>query len=250
MFHNLKVNHAFVTYDRGYLTTFSQVFYHCLCIHIRHYAEYVKPYTGHISIDNFPLAARPVEDCRAMSIAMHIFCVLSMACASFLFLRRLHAVYTHNRIIRWIFTFLWIGMTACGIPTLVGFHMEHIPGTGYCTPSKIEEYVSIIDFFPAAFDTLVFFAISYRLFIIHGTAGGRVGWRDFVMGKSLSGLLRVLLHGGQQYYLSVSTIHINSLLPVSILTRLAQIGSSLELQSCQAQSSMLHLPSQTPMVWW
>lgn len=150
------------------------------------------------------LTAQPVTDCQTTSIAMNVFCILSMACASFLFLRRLHAVYSDNRIIRGIFTLLWIGMSTCGIPVFIGVHVGYIPGTNYCISYKIEEYVSVIDFFPAAFDTLVFFAISYKVLAVHGVAEEGRSWKDIVTGKALPQLSRALLQGGQQYYLSVS----------------------------------------------
>lgn len=130
--------------------------------------------------------------------------MLSMACASFLFLRRLHAVYGHNRTVRWIFTFLYVGVTACGVPAIIGFHMKHIPGTGYCTPYKIEDYVSMIDFFPGVFDTLVFLAVSYRIMMTPGVAEGGASWGDVVSGKTLPRLTQALLHSGQKYYLSVT----------------------------------------------
>lgn len=137
-----------------------------------------------------------------MPILMSIFCILSMACASFLFLRRLHAVYATDRIIRSIFTFLWIGVTVSGTPMLIGFHMEHIPGTNFCTTSSIKKYVSIIDFFPAAFDTLVFLAISYKVAMSQGETRGK-SWGDAITGKTLPQFSRAVLHSGQQYYLSV-----------------------------------------------
>lgn len=140
-----------------------------------------------------------------MSLAMNIFYVLSLVCSSFLFLRRFHAVYAHNRIAWWIFTILWIGAVACIIPALTGFHMEHIQGTDYCTPYKIEEYVSVVDFLPGAFDTLVFFAISYRLLATRDVARREVGLGKVIMGKTLPQLSRALLHSGQKYYLSVAS---------------------------------------------
>lgn len=165
------------------------------------------PLTDRAFTDSLFLTACPVEDCRAISIAMHVICVSLMACASFLFLRRLHAVYANDRMVRWIFTFLWVGMTACGIPTLVGFHMEHIPGTGFCTIVKIEKYVSITDFYPAVFDTLVYFTVSYRIMTAHNVAHEGTTWKAVITGKALPrGLLRALFQGGQQYYLSVYSL--------------------------------------------
>lgn len=138
-----------------------------------------------------------------MSISMQATCILAMTCASFLFLRRLHAVYANSRLIRWTFTFLWVGVSTCGISTFFGTHVKHISGTDYCTIYGIDSYVSIVEYFPAAFDTVVFFAISYRLVTTHSLIDEEVSWRSVVTGKALPRLSRALLYSGQQYYLSV-----------------------------------------------
>lgn len=126
-----------------------------------------------------------------------------MACSSYLFLCRLHAVYADCRWIRWIFTLLWTGVSACGIPTFLGTHVKHISGTNYCTIYAIDKYVAIVEFFPAAFDTIVFFAISYRLIVTHSRIDEGASWRYAITGKALPTFSRALLYSGQQYYLLV-----------------------------------------------
>lgn len=136
-----------------------------------------------------------------MQVAMGILCLLAMACTSFLFLRRLQAVYAESRVVQWIFCFLWFAITANSITVVFGIHAERIKGTGYCVVYEIKGYVAVNELLPAIFDTLVFFAIAYKLVSSRSAFDPNADWSTFITGKALPSLSRALLRGGQQYYL-------------------------------------------------
>lgn len=123
-----------------------------------------------------------------------------MSVTSFLFLRRVQAVYTGNRSAWWIFGFLWLGTSAADVILFLGIRPNHIPGTHYCILYALRHYVSATSFMPAAFDTLVFFAISYKIAFQSINYSGS-SWHMFFSGKALPALSRAVLQGSQLYYL-------------------------------------------------
>jgi hypothetical protein len=137
-----------------------------------------------------------------MSIAMGLTCLLAMGCTSFLFLRRLQAVYFQHRIIHWLFFGLWLSVTGMTVTVVTGVRADHIAGTGYCIMYEIKSYTAVSEFLPAVFDTLVFFAISWKLISEHSFGSGCTDWKKFFTGN-LPRMSRALLRGGQQYYMCV-----------------------------------------------
>lgn len=133
-----------------------------------------------------------------------------MATTAFLFLRRVQAVYADSRLIRWFFAFLWAAASGVGFALIPGSLAEHIPGTGYCSVYQVASYVPLANFMPAIFDTLVFFAVSYRLaFQAHRDAGTQKSWTtSWFSTEGLPRLQAAVIQGGQQYYLSVPFITI------------------------------------------
>ena len=132
------------------------------------------------------------------------------------------AVYNNSRIITAIFGFLWLsigslsfllmlGITGCesGLPIVImsyaNFLTDRIPYTRRCIEGVVNTtFTTIPIILTAAFDTLVFLAISYHMVSI--SMGGN-SWsarvRSFFTGDGLHHLSRSLLQGGQAYYLLV-----------------------------------------------
>ncbi|KAF9440965.1 hypothetical protein P691DRAFT_800662 [Macrolepiota fuliginosa MF-IS2] len=146
--------------------------------------------------------AVPVGNCDLIYIISGCFCILSISSSSFLFLRRVQAVYADNRWVQWFFFILWL--VYCGLEFTVPI------GTRHCIDSETSHYVLAGAFSPIIFDTLVFLAISFKVGSSHTTQDTRVTRDTLVSGKALPRLSRAVLQGGQQYYLitagSVSVI--------------------------------------------
>jgi hypothetical protein len=78
------------------------------------------------------------------------------------------------------------------------------PGLG-CGVIQVNYRAAIPILLRWAFDTLVFFAISFRVAsysMVGDTFSGRM--RSFLRGEGLPKLSRCIIHGGQSYYLFVN----------------------------------------------
>ncbi|KAF5357210.1 hypothetical protein D9756_006856 [Leucocoprinus leucothites] len=154
---------------------------------------------------------QPIGDCVSIQIGMGIVCVLAMSTTSFLFLRRFHAVFSDQQKLCWLFSFLWCGTSSVTILGPIGLEAEHMEGTNFCSFYPTHDYTAIAEFLPAAFDTLVFFAISYKLVHSYAKVGfsDDTSWRTFFTGN-LPPISRALLRGCQHYYMVVGGMTIAS----------------------------------------
>ncbi|KAI6101417.1 hypothetical protein EDD16DRAFT_1525961 [Pisolithus croceorrhizus] len=150
--------------------------------------------------------AGPVSHCGAISAGIVTCQVTSSAAASYLFLKRVHAVYFANEVFQHIFSFLWlVGVgTSCAAFAGAYHNSLEIADTKHCIRHQGWSALSVAFVDPVLFDTLVYFAITYKILATH-TRGG--GWKALCSGSALPHFSRAILQGGQQYYLI--TIGIN-----------------------------------------
>jgi hypothetical protein len=170
------------------------------------------------------MSVAPIDSCKAPKLAQIIFFEIGGPATSLLFLIRVKAVYNNSRIVTIFFSFLWLCIVGLTLSTLltVGISVgeyflffctmrlsdscsaDHIPYTQRCVddvPNATYATVTII--VTAAFDTLVFLAISYHMVAISiegNTWSARA--RLFFTGDGLYHLSKSLLQSGQAYYLS------------------------------------------------
>lgn len=131
------------------------------------------------------------------------FGVFAITGSTFLFLRRLHAVYNHERRVRWFFSLFWAINVMAEFTVPFGIKPTPIPGTHFYRESDIRPYVGISGILLLIYDTSVFLAISYKVATSNNSTDERVRWNTIVSGKALPRLCRAILRGGQQYYLYV-----------------------------------------------
>jgi hypothetical protein len=126
---------------------------------------------------------------------------LIMPAISALFFVRLSAVYSHDRRILILFGSCWLcvlGVFIFDTTTVLSryssnslshecFVFTHIDAWGYIASG--------------IFDTLMYFAISWRLATFSTTGGWISQARSFVTGDGLGWLSKILLRSGQVYYL-------------------------------------------------
>lgn len=143
----------------------------------------------------------PLDNCNPMFIAIGCCSIFSILSSSFLFLRRVQAVWAGNQWVISISTVLWVLDWGSEVVVPTGVRAAHIPNTRYCIDSRLKPYVLLGGIFPVVFDTFVFLAISYKIIIMHSTLDVRISWNTLVSGKALPRLSRAILKGGQQYYL-------------------------------------------------
>lgn len=158
------------------------------------------------------LSATPIDDPDTPTMVGGSFCVLAFGCSSYLFLRRVHAVYADSKRVRWFFSAFWFTYALCEILVPLSMKPSFIPGTHWYKDSGIHPYVAVSFLFGLLFDSAVFLAISYKIASTHCLKEERIGWDSLVSGKALPRLSRAVLQGGQQYYLQVLTFELSETL--------------------------------------
>jgi len=149
------------------------------------------------------------DHCRAITEFAAVVNIVTVPAISLLFLLRVIAIYLHHRIVIAFFGICWLGLlVSCVIDSATMFsNFLHLPETKNCslTGRSTDAWAYTAS---AIFDTLIFLAISWRL---ASTSVIGSSWRDrlrsFVRGEGLLGLSKVLLRGGQSYY--IMTIGLN-----------------------------------------
>uniref|UniRef100_A0A0W0EWB0 Integral membrane protein n=1 Tax=Moniliophthora roreri TaxID=221103 RepID=A0A0W0EWB0_MONRR len=161
---------------------------------MRHFNSNTIPYfLSRISALSYVLLSviaktTPGPDCVKLEFGITSCWVIAISSSSFLFLRRVMAVFADSRSIRFVFSFLWVANVGISVVTPVGSRASPLEDTGYCINGGIKHYVGAATIMPLVFDSL----------------------------KTLPRLSRAMFRGGQQYYLV--TVGVNILITVLITT--------------------------------
>ncbi|KAL4081287.1 hypothetical protein V8B97DRAFT_2027368, partial [Scleroderma yunnanense] len=169
-----------------------------------------RPFSLIMVVLSVLLKTGPVSNCTLIAMLLVGCQVISSAAASYLFLKRVHAVYHKSKIARHIFSFLWfVGVgTSCAVFHGALHDYSEIANTKHCVRHSTWSALSIAFLDPVLFDTLVYFAITYKILTTHWTRKEE-GWRYYCLGKALPYLSRAVLQGGQQYYLITTGINVS-----------------------------------------
>ena len=145
--------------------------------------------------------AGPINNCTATAIALMALQAVSTAASSYLFLKRVHAVYYGNNIVRHFFSFMWlVGVgTSCAVFSGTLHDYSEIADTKRCLRYQHHAQLTIAYILPVVFDNFVYLAISHKLLTSH-KRGKKWCWRDFWRGRMLPRFSQAMLRGGQQYY--------------------------------------------------
>jgi hypothetical protein len=146
--------------------------------------------------------------CLGYWITFAVAWVFGSAFTSLLFLIRVLALYRGNKMVIGVFAFLWLCAfgSALTIPIGDGNGAKHfLPNNPYCISTvNYPAYEGAGFIIPAIFDTLVFTAISYRLYPSYEVSPEST-WRAQISvlfsGRGIPKLSRALMESGQQYYL-------------------------------------------------
>jgi hypothetical protein len=139
-----------------------------------------------------------IPTCRALAACIGSANILIMPAVSGLFYIRLSAVYSHNKYIMVVFGSCWLGLLAIFIFDSVTVFTRFSRSTA-CFVIKHSDAWGYIA--TAVYDTLMYFAISWRLASFASIDGWKSQARSFITGGGLGGLAKVLLRSGQVYYL-------------------------------------------------
>jgi len=144
--------------------------------------------------------SRSINTCRVLVQFIGVTNLVIMPTISGLFFIRASAVFSRNKYIIGIFGSCWLGVLGIFIfdsatilrristsgPSMQCFVVKHTDAWGYIGT--------------AAYDTLMYFAISWRLASFTMTDGWNSRAKSFVTGSGLGGLSKALLRNGQVYY--------------------------------------------------
>ena len=176
--------------------------------------------------------AGPIDDCTITAIVLMVSQAVSTAASSYLFLKRVHAVYYGNNIVNHFLTFLWlVGVgTSCAVFSGTLHDYSEIADTKHCLRYQHHAQLTIAYVLPVVFDTLVYLAISYKILTSH-RLGKKWCWGDFWRGRMLPDFSQAILSGGQQYYGYVEgMVLFHQYQPArSVLTCLYRITSSINI---------------------
>lgn len=155
-------------------------------------------------VSNVAFLAAPIGDCVYFDKVVNWLFPVSVPATSLLFFFRIRAIFDDDPFVVSFFGFMWFGVLAGSLTVTQGVHGIPVTGTQYCTTGPYEDYVASATILPLVHDTLIFFAISWRLMInshVDYTLHNR--YRVMVFGDYLPAFSKSLLQGGQAYYLSV-----------------------------------------------
>jgi len=121
---------------------------------------------------------------------------------SLLFFFRVRAVFDRDPWIVYFFAILWLAvLVACATP-IAAIRVAHIGPTNYCMNVDIMSYADTAVIVPLINDTLIFIAITLRLW--YNSSAPRTvkdGVRVVIFGNHLPVFSRAILQDGQVYYL-------------------------------------------------
>ncbi|KAJ7796506.1 hypothetical protein B0H14DRAFT_3887554 [Mycena olivaceomarginata] len=151
---------------------------------------------------NFMSQAYPLANCQAAMVVFNSFYPLSTGCTSLLFFFRVRAIYGGQRIISWIFAFLWICVVGAAI--LVPIYSYAASVGSVCIVTKIPSIVGAAATALTVHDTSVFMI------------------RALFRGANLHTFSMALFRDGQMYYmitilsniLTISLVYAPSVSPI------------------------------------
>ncbi|KAF9044975.1 hypothetical protein BJ165DRAFT_1527917 [Panaeolus papilionaceus] len=146
------------------------------------------------------------------------FFPIAISATSFLFFLRLKAIFHNNLIVVVIFGIMWttVFITTFAFPTgMGGVLIQLSPIVQYCTVSETHRFVIAPNIMLLVYDTLVFFAISWRLVsVMHVDKDSPKGWSvgRMVFGGYLPSFSRALLHDNQRFYAATVLLNLFNIL--------------------------------------
>ncbi|KAF9050303.1 hypothetical protein BJ165DRAFT_1577549 [Panaeolus papilionaceus] len=154
-------------------------------------------------------------DCDRFFKIVGAFYPITIPATSLLFLFRLKAVFNGNTVIVTFFLVVWTALLAMSIAIPWGIDGANIGPTQYCVASGVKNFVSAPTVMAFASDTLILFAISWKLMTTSSVSHrGIRGVKGMILGHYLPSFSRALLQSGQRYY--TVTVSLN-LLAVAML---------------------------------
>ncbi|KAJ6511767.1 hypothetical protein DFH09DRAFT_1374344 [Mycena vulgaris] len=147
---------------------------------------------------------QPIQACNTAFVAFSSFYPLITSASTFLFLFRVRAIYGGDRLVTATFGFLWLTVVGTSMTIPLSGNAIGLGNPHECVVVNVGAYTGSAGIALTVYDTLVFFAISYRLVSNFReseglTRGEQV--RAFFSGASLPAFSKAVFTDGQIYYM-------------------------------------------------
>ncbi|KAF8815957.1 hypothetical protein BYT27DRAFT_7186449 [Phlegmacium glaucopus] len=151
----------------------------------------------------------PVPSCSSLRKSLEVLYCVAIPSTSLLFFFRTRAVFDRDPWIVAFFAVMWLAVFASCVTPIAGCNAENIGPTSYCMNIEIKSYTIAAAITPLVNDTLVFIAITWRLWC-NSSAPRTIedGTRVLIFGDYLPAFSKAMLQDGQAYYLSTVTFNL------------------------------------------
>jgi hypothetical protein len=140
-------------------------------------------------------------------VAFNSFYPIAVSSAAFLFFFRVRVIYHNSRVVTGIFGVLWLAVLATSITVPVGIRGTSVGDPPQCLAQvRHGERGSSSGITITIHDTIVFFAISYRLVanFAHAQQTRGAQLMELLSGANLPAFSKSLFTDGQMYYMCVA----------------------------------------------
>ncbi|KAJ7189025.1 hypothetical protein C8R46DRAFT_1184262 [Mycena filopes] len=148
-------------------------------------------------------ATYPLKDCEKAYLTFDAFYPVGVSASAFLFFFRVRAIFDGDRLATIIFGLLWLAVLGSSITIPIGGSAIGLGTPTECIVAHVSAYVGSSGIIITVHDTVVFFAISYRLVsnfqVEQQTRGEKV--KSLFSGSNLPAFSKALFMEGQMYYM-------------------------------------------------
>ncbi|KAJ7288728.1 hypothetical protein C8J57DRAFT_1166451 [Mycena rebaudengoi] len=163
----------------------------------------------------------PLPACNTAFIAFNSFYPIAVSSAAFLFFFRVRAIYNNSRVVTVIFGVLWLAVLATSVTVAISGRGTSVGDPPQClTPMRHGAHGGLSVITITIHDTIVFFAISYRLVAIfaHAQQTRRDQLKELLSGAGLPAFSKSLFTDGQMYYMVTVVSNILTMVLVYVPT--------------------------------
>ncbi|KZP31789.1 hypothetical protein FIBSPDRAFT_1037342 [Athelia psychrophila] len=157
----------------------------------------------------------PVSNCQSLLSAIAVLTILALNTNTFLFFIRVRAVYGNSRRVTTFFSFCYVVVFGTSLYVPFALHARSISSesyrTDYCEEWRVNPWIAAAMLSNVINNTLVFFAISYRI-ASTSSEGWRSMLRSFFLGDGVPRVAKQLLHNGQLCYFATIALSITQII--------------------------------------
>ncbi|KAK7685177.1 hypothetical protein QCA50_011540 [Cerrena zonata] len=160
---------------------------------------------GGFVLTSFIISSAPLHSCPQVLVVTACFSGLTTPLNSSLFLLRIWGVFHGSKVIIGFFSLFWLS-TFTSFVSAFNIKTHPIGPTQYCIVEAAPQIIAIAFIVAAAYDTLVFLAITMKIVLDSPAEGWKAKTSLLFTGEKMGYISRALLQTGQIYYfVAVST---------------------------------------------